>query len=309
MLVVEDLKKTYRSGKNRIEAVKGVSFSADLGEVFAILGPNGAGKTTTIKSILGLVIPDSGRVEIDGIDALKSRKEALKRMSAVLEGNRNVHWRLTVEENLVYFSSLRGMGGGEMKKRMRRVLERFGLSGREKQIAGQLSRGYQQRLALAIATLPDVPVILLDEPTLGLDVESSIEIRKIIKDLSREGKLVVLSTHDMKLVEEVADRVMIINKGRVVALDRKENLKDMFKRRAYRMVLERKPSDELLEMLKEYASFHENDDGFVLDVDLSSQDALYDVFKILENERPPIKSMESEDIDFEKVFLRIVRGD
>ena len=309
MLVVEDLRKTYRSGKKRIEAVKGISFKAHEGEIFAILGPNGAGKTTTIKSILGLVIPDSGRIEVDGIDVLKNRKEALKRMSAVLEGNRNIHWRLTVEENLIYFSSLKGIGGKKLKERMKDVIEMFELAGKERQIAGQLSRGYQQRLALAIATLPDTPIILLDEPTLGLDVESSIEIRNLIKDLSRSGKLVVLSTHDMKLVEEIADRVMIINKGKVVALDEKKNLKEMFKRRAYRIVLEKKPSEKLLNMLKKYAIFHENEDGFVLDVDLSSQDALYDVFKILEIERPPIKSMESEEIDFEKVFMKIVRGD
>ncbi len=309
MLQVKNLKKTYKSRGRVVEAVKGVSFEANQGEVFAMLGPNGAGKTTTIKSILGLVVPDCGEIRVDGIDALKHRKKALTRMSAVLEGNRNVHWRLSVWENMVYFASLKGMWGKKLKERAKQLIERFGLNEHVKKLAGQLSRGYQQKLAIAVALLPDTPIVLLDEPTLGLDVESAREMREVVKDIAKEGKLVLLSSHDMNLVEAVADRVMIINKGRVVALDKTENLKEMFKRRAYRIVLERKPSKELLDMLNGFVRVSEDEDKTVIDVDLDSSTAIYNIFDILKEERIPIKSIESESIDFEEVFLRIVRGD
>ena len=309
MLLVEGLKKTYRDKGRVVEAVKGISFSAKECEVFALLGPNGAGKSTTIKSILGLVIPDEGRVEISGIDVLKHRKKALRMMSAVLEGNRNVHWRMTVIENMKYFGAIRGLSGRFLKSRIRDLIDRFGLSEHVKKLAGQLSRGYQQKLAVAISLLPDAPVLLLDEPTLGLDVESSREMRKIIRDIASEGKLVLLSSHDMNLVEAVSDRVMIINKGKVVAMDKTENLKEMFRRRAYKIVLEKKPTPSLLEKLKSFAKISENGEKVTLDVEFESSSSIYDLFEILKEERVPIKSIESEDIDFEEVFIKIVRGD
>ncbi len=310
VLEVRDLRKSYGKGEKRVEAVKGVSFNAKRGEVFAILGPNGAGKTTTLKSILGLVEPDSGEVYLDGMDVLRNRKKALKMMSAVLEGNRNVHWRLTVEENMLFFGGLRGMGGKKLKRRIAEVADLMGLSDKMKQLAGKLSRGYQQRLAIAIAILPDSPLILLDEPTLGLDVESSLEIREVIKRLSDSGKCVVLSTHDMNLVEAVATRVMIINRGKVVAMDSKENLIEMFRRRSYRMVLERRPSEELLKRLGEIAHIEYSINGSVkLEFSLDNPSSLYDFFEILKGEKPPIRSIEVEDVRFEEVFMRIVRGD
>ena len=309
MLEVRNLKKVYKTKKGLVEAVKGISFEAFEGEVFAILGPNGAGKTTTIKSILGLVIPDGGEVFVDGLDVLRRRKEALKKMSAVLEGNRNVHWRLTVRENMEYFGALRGLGGRKLKERIRQLLEMFSLEEKMYTLAGQLSRGQQQKLALAIALLPDSPVVLLDEPTLGLDVESSIEIRGVIKEISRRGKLVLLSTHDMNLVEDVADRVMIMSGGRIVALDRKENLKGMFRSRTYRFVLEKRPSESLLERLMEFSKLVEDGENFVFEVDLSSPTAIYELFEILGKEKPPIKSIESQELNFERVFLKIIGRD
>jgi ABC-2 type transport system ATP-binding protein len=309
MLRVAELRKTYRTGKKKIEAVKGKSFEEHEGEVFALLGPNGAGKSTTIKSILGLVIPDEGYIEVNGIDARKNRKKALKNMTAVLEGNRNIHWRLTVEENLKYFGGLRGLGGKHLKERIEYVSKLLGIEDKLKQLAGKLSRGYQQRLAIAIAILPDTPIILLDEPTLGLDIESSLEVRRVVKDLAKNGKLVLLSTHDMKLVEETADRVMIINKGKVVAMDRVENLKEMFKRRAYRVVFEGRISENLRERLEDFGKISFQDGRVSLEVNLDSTDEIYELFDLLKAEKPPIRSIESEEIDFEEVFMKIIRGD
>ena len=307
-LVVRNLKKTYKSKKRIVEAVKGISFEADIGEVFALLGPNGAGKSTTIKSILGLVEPDEGEIEVMGMDARRKRREALRYLSAVLEGNRNVHWRLTVEENLLYFGGIRGLGGKELKSRIEKVTRMLGLEDKMKQLAGKLSRGYQQRLAIAIALLPDTPIVLLDEPTLGLDVESSLEIRRVIKELASEGKLVLLSTHDMKLVEETADRVMVINDGKVVVMDEKERLKGMFRSRSYRFVFER-VSEKLLEKLKEYGKIETENGKVVVRFDFTSPDGIYDLFEILMSEKPEISSIVAEEPDFEEIFVRIIRGD
>ncbi len=309
MLQVKDLKKTYRSGEKVVEAVKGISFSANPGEVFAMLGPNGAGKSTTIKSILGLVIPDSGEIKVNDIDVLKNRKKALRLMAAVLEGNRNVHWRLSVRENMIYFGGMRGLGGKRLKRRMEEVAELLGISDRMDQLAGKLSRGYQQRLAIAIALLPDTPVVLLDEPTLGLDIESSMEIRKVIRELANEEKLVLLSTHDMKLVEQTADRVMIINHGRVITLSGINEIMEMFKRRAYRIVFENGISNELKEKLSTFGKFSEDGGKVTLNVELKSADRIYDLFDMLKGEKPTISSIENEDIDFEEIFMKIVRGD
>ena len=309
MLEVSNLRKTYRSGGKVVEAVKGISFSANLGEVFTILGPNGAGKSTTIKSILGLVLPDSGSIHVNGIDIMKSRKKALKYMSAVLEGNRNVHWRLSVKENMIYFGGMRGLGGRKLKSRMEEVASLLGISDKMDQLAGKLSRGYQQRLAIAIALLPDTPVILLDEPTLGLDIESSVEIREVIRKLAEDGKLVLLSTHDMKLVENVADRVMVINKGKLITLKKPSELKEMFKSRSYKIVFDGDVPETLRERLSDFGRFIEDGDKTALVVSLKSADEIYDLFDVLRLEKPAISSIESEEPDFEEIFMRIVRGD
>ena len=311
MLTVKNLKKTYKTKKKVVEAVKNISFTANEGEVFALLGPNGAGKSTTIKSILGLVIPDEGDIYVGGVNAIKNRKKALFMMSAVLEGNRNIHWRLSVKENFQYFGALKGLGGKRLKERMMEVSELLGIEDKLNTIAGNLSRGYQQRLAIAIAILPDTPLILLDEPTLGLDVESAIEIRGIIKLLSKQGKTVLLSTHDMNLVEAISDRVLIISGGKVVTLGTTKELKEMFKARSYKIVFERKPSGKIIDKLKEMVILEEKDNGdFAISVNFStSSHTLYDIFEVLKEEKPQIKSIESEDPNFEEIFLRIIRGE
>ena len=307
IIEVRNLRKTYSSRKKKVEALKGISFEARKGEIFSLLGANGAGKTTTIKSILGLVIPDEGKIEVNGIDALRHRRKVARYMSAVLEGNRNIHWRLTVKENLEYFGHLRGMGGRKLKERVREIVEYVELTDKFNELAGKLSRGMQQRLAVGIAILPDTPIVLLDEPTLGLDVESSIKMRKILKDLSRAGKCVILSTHDMNLVEEVADRVLIINKGQAVAYDEKEKLMDMFRKRAYRIILDGNLESETMEKLKKFGYINVKSNGeTVIDVQFDSYVEIYDLFDILKETRLPLKRIEAEDVRFEKVFLKIV---
>ncbi|HET8986032.1 MAG TPA: ABC transporter ATP-binding protein, partial [Trueperaceae bacterium] len=208
---------TDRSGE--VKAVDGVDFSVARGEIVGLLGPNGAGKTTTIKTICGLIAPDSGTVTVNGFDVRRDRRKALRHISAVLEGNRNLYWRLSVRENLVYFAGNRGMSPAAVGPRIAELLDQFGLTNKADELVSNLSRGMQQKLAISVALLADTDVLLLDEPTLGLDVETGYEVRTLLADIARSGKTIILSTHDMAVVEALCRRVVVINHGRVVTDD------------------------------------------------------------------------------------------
>jgi len=306
MLQVKNLKKTYVSKGKKVEAIKGISFETEKGEIFAILGPNGAGKTTTIKSILRLIIPDEGEIYINGIDVHKHPSHALKYVSAVLEGNRNIHWKMTVYENLKYFGYIRGLGGKYLKSRISEILEFVELTEKKNELAGKLSRGMQQRLAIGIALLPDTPLILLDEPTLGLDVESSLKVRQMLEKLAKDGKTILLSTHDMQLVEKVANHVLIINKGKVVVSDKKEKLLDAFKKKRFKISF---LSNNGYKELKKFGTLVEENGEKILNIQIDNIDQLYEVLEHFKSKNIEIKRLESVMVNFEEVFVNIVRGD
>ena len=198
---VRNVRKTYGSGEGAVTAVDDVSFDVQPGTVVGVLGPNGAGKTTLIKSMLGLVIPDEGDVTVDGIDVHAETREAYRRMGAMLEGARNVYWRLTVRENLEFFASLAGHDPGSLRDRHEELLEQLGLADKADATVNDLSRGMKGKVSLAAALARDAPVAFLDEPTLGLDVESSIELRRELRRLAeQESMTIVLSSHDMAVV-------------------------------------------------------------------------------------------------------------
>lgn len=208
-LEVENLRKTYRYGAALVEAVRSVSLTLTAGEVLAFLGPNGAGKTTTIKMIAGLIRPDAGRVRIAGLDPHRN-PQALRLLGAVLEGNRNLYWRLTPEENLEYFGVLKGLSCREARWRGRVLLERFELTSKRRTTVQTLSRGMQQKLALAVALVQQPKLLLLDEPTLGLDVEATQNVKALVKAIASEGCAILLTTHQLDIAEELSDRVAII---------------------------------------------------------------------------------------------------
>ena len=213
-VIVSNLVKSYRSGHPN--AVDGISFEIPAGQVFGLLGPNGAGKTTTIKMILGLVISTSGSINLAGYDISTQRNKALRHAGAVLEGSRNIYWRLSARANLEYFGALRGMHGGALKQRIDELLALVELSDRADEETREFSRGMQQKVALAIAILHDPDVLLLDEPTLGLDVQSARTIEKAIREMVKRGKAVLLTTHQMHLAEKLSDRIFVIHQGRKV---------------------------------------------------------------------------------------------
>ena len=219
-VAVDGLRKTFGSGADAVTAVDGVSFAVERGSVVGLLGPNGAGKTTLIKSILGTVLPDEGSVRIMGVDAREAPREAYAHVDAMLEGARNDYWRLTVRENLRYFATVGGVDPASVADRHERLLERLNIADKADEPVRNLSRGMKGKVSLASVLGGGADVVFLDEPTLGLDVESARTFQAEIRRLAAEtGLTVILSSHDMGVVETVCDRVIVVSEGRVVADD------------------------------------------------------------------------------------------
>jgi len=237
VLATQGLTKTYGRGKQRFEAVRQVSLTLHRGEVLAFLGPNGAGKTTTIKMIAGLVRPDRGQVTIAGEDPHRHAR-ALRNIGAVLEGNRNLYWRLTPEENLEYFGVLRQMPRKVAHRRGLELLDRFELLDKRNTPVQKLSRGMQQKLAIAVALIHNPQLLLLDEPTLGLDVEAGETVKALVRQIAQEGRAILLTTHQLDVAEELSDRVAIIRRGQIIAEQSTESLLQEFSNSTYQIEIE-----------------------------------------------------------------------
>ncbi|NLK64977.1 MAG: ABC transporter ATP-binding protein [Tissierellia bacterium] len=297
---VNNLVKSY----GNVIAVNNISFSVERGSICAILGPNGSGKTTTIKSICNLLIPERGEIKLEG----KDNKIATNKISALFEGTRNLYWRLTPRENLRYFAGIRGYGGNEIEKKANELLDRFNLGQKKDVIVNNLSRGMQQKVAIAMTLICDTDIVILDEPTLGLDVESIMEIKTVLMDIAREmHKTVLLSTHDMSLVQDVCDDVIVLNKGRIVAQDSLLNLMDMFKGMTYEFVLLNKLTDDKKKVLNELEyDFYFTREDSVVEVDIFDIKEIYNITDKLLKEQILIKEVKQKDINFERVYLNLI---
>ncbi|WP_416150441.1 ABC transporter ATP-binding protein [Salipaludibacillus sp. HK11] len=315
MIEVRSINKAFVKRKTRevVTAVNDISFEVNRGEVLGLLGPNGAGKTSTIKMICGLLQPDTGSIQINGLDIENNRLKALKHISAVLEGNRNLYWRLTVKENLEYFAGNRGKSRKEVKADVDKLIGQFGLKEKENELVNALSRGMQQKLAIAVALLADTEVILLDEPTLGLDVEISYELREILKKIVKdEHRTIIISSHDMPVVQELCDRTVIINKGTVIVDEKIENLLKFFETRAYSITLGERLTDFQKDTLRSkfpMSTYHDKSHETIVAVNLQQSEDIYDLFDIFKEERTIVESIDRTTIDFEQVFMRIVKGE
>lgn len=228
--------------KKVVHAARQIAFGIRRGEIFGLLGPNGAGKTTAVKMISGLVRPNGGRVYVDGLYVERKRLEVLKRVGVVLEGTRTSIWPLTPYENLMYYGNLKNVKGRVLKERARGLLDFIGLKEKSNIQVRRLSRGEKQKLAICIALIADPLVVLLDEPTTGLDVQSSRNIKDRVREMTREqGKSVLVTTHDMHVAQELCDRIGIIDKGVLVACKPTEQLLDLFSDQTFEFRVDRLP--------------------------------------------------------------------
>lgn len=219
MIEAQNLSRRYGD----FTAVRDVSFAVGEGEILGLLGPNGAGKTTTIRMITGFLPPTEGRVTVGGTDLFEAPVKA-RRQIGYLPENVALYTEMRVGEYLSYRAGLEGLKRAEAKRACESALERCLLSDVRNQVIGTLSKGYRQRVGLATAILHDPEVLVLDEPTVGLDPKQIIAIRELIRDLGRERTL-ILSTHILSEVELLCNRVLIIDKGRIVAEGTPENLR------------------------------------------------------------------------------------
>ena len=223
---VEGLTKTYATRKDRppLRAVDGIDFTVCAGEVFGFLGPNGAGKTTTIRMLTGLTRPTSGRASLLGLDLASDLPRIKKRIGVVPEAS-NLYDELTAFDNLVFAMQLYGVPRPERKPRAEALLQRFRLSEKRDAPFAKLSRGMKRALTIAAALAHHPPLIFLDEPTTGLDVMNARGLRQMIAGLRDEGVTVFLTTHYLEEAERLCDRIAILVKGRIVALDNVAQLK------------------------------------------------------------------------------------
>ncbi len=236
VIQVENLRKRY--GPKGHEAVCGIDFAVREREIFGLLGPNGAGKTTTIGSITTRVRPTAGRVLIDGFD-IATDPVAVKRRLAVVPQISNLDRALTALENLTFHAAYFGAGRKERRLRAEEMLERFGLADRAGEKVRSFSGGMAQRLMVARALMHQPMVLVLDEPTVGLDPQSRLFLWETMLDLRERGTTLVLTTHDMAEADRLCDRIAIIDKGRILALDTPRGLRGLLPaQRGVEVVLE-----------------------------------------------------------------------
>jgi ABC-2 type transport system ATP-binding protein len=221
---VEDLRRSYTSrsglvGRHRrvTEALRGISFAVEAGEVFGLLGPNGAGKTTTIKILTTLLLPTAGSARVLGLDPSTQPGQLRRRIGHVFGGDRGFYDRLSALDNLRYFGDLYRVPVRAKKRRIAELLDLVGLTGRERERVETYSRGMRQRLHIARCLLHDPEVLFLDEPTIGLDPVGSREVRETVAALRARGKTILLTTHYMYEADELCRHVAVIANGSIVA--------------------------------------------------------------------------------------------
>jgi ABC-2 type transport system ATP-binding protein len=310
-IAIAHLGKTYHRRKAEpVVAVDDLNLDVPRGQVLGFLGANGAGKTTTIKMMCGLIVPDRGQVHLNGHDVGGKRGQAMRQIGAVLEGTRNIYWRLSAWHNLIYYARLKGVGGKAVDERARRLLTELELWERKDQPVGEFSRGMQQKVAIACALIADPPIVLLDEPTLGLDVQAARTVKQWIRRLSgEEGKTVVLTTHQLDMAEELCDRVAIMRTGKLIADEPTATLLQLFKGDHYQIqldaALDGQRLDGLVPRLAGLRVVHVNGHT-TLSGPIANQNELMAVISALHESGAPLLRVEKAEPTLEEVFVRLM---
>jgi ABC-2 type transport system ATP-binding protein len=297
--------------RERFRAVDEIDLHVDRGEIFGVLGPNGAGKTTTMKMLATLLEPTAGTARILGLDVVRQARDVRRRMGAVLSDGRSLYWKLTARENLEYFAALYHVPHAEARDRIAAALGAVKLDDRSDDYVERFSTGMRQRLVLARALLPDPELLLLDEPTVGLDPQSARDLRDRVRDLQAQGRTVLLTTHYMEEADQLCDRIAIVDHGRIVALDTPAGLKrTIAATEVVRLEIASGNGEAaLLNRLERAGSVahHQRDDG-VLSVTVhcrSARDFVPAAFDAAHAEGATISHVEVVPVTLEDVFLSL----
>lgn len=302
-IVVKELRKEY--GKEKV-AVESISLNIPSGTVFAVLGPNGAGKTTLLKMICGLVRPTSGDVWINDFHVLKKQKQAMKQIGVVLEGTRNIYWRLSAWQNLMYFGRLKGTSGKRLKQRAESLLRTFDLWDRRRDEPQEFSRGMQQKLAIACALIADPPILLLDEPTLGLDVQAARTVREQLTQLTAEqGKTVVITSHQLSMVQEISDHIAIVKNGRIITNQATQALINQFGQEKYVLAVEGQIQNLEALKLDTTTSVQVNNDLTTISGVVDDPLVLNTLINTLHQQEKTLLSVQRKQLSLEDIFVEL----
>lgn len=306
MIELKNVTKVYGTRK----AVDNISFSVDKGEIVGFLGPNGAGKTTTMKMITGYMPPTSGTIKIAGYDIVEQPIEAKKHIGYLPEVP-PLYLDMTVEAYLHFVGGIKGVPPKKRREDVERIIHEVGLTDVRKRLIKNLSKGYKQRVGLAQAIIGDPDVLVLDEPTVGLDPKQIKEIRDIIKELGKKHTI-ILSTHILPEVSMVCDRVIIINKGKIVAIDKTENLSAALQNSRRYFIKVEGPYEEVVNSVKEIEGVTnveaevDSDNTIKLTVESSAdKDVRKDMFFAFAKKGFPILELKMLNYSLEEVFLEL----
>lgn len=310
MIEVKNVTKKF----GNFTAVDNITFTVNDGEVVGFLGPNGAGKSTTMNMITGFTEPTEGTIIIDGYDIQKKPLKAKKCIGYMPEGV-PLYSELTVKEFVIYMAELKGMPRNEKKEKVNEVLEETGLTDVSKKLIRNLSRGYRQRVSLAGALIGDPKVIILDEPTVGLDPRQIADIRKLIKDLGKKHT-VILSSHILSEVSQICEKVIIINKGKIVAIDTPENLEKKTQNKNIILITVEDKKDNMKDIknaipeISECKFIKDNDDG-TKQYEISSNDDTEirkKLFDILPKKDITIFELKKVESSLEDAFMVLINA-
>ncbi|MFE1166251.1 ATP-binding cassette domain-containing protein [Nocardiopsis sp. NPDC058789] len=227
-LDISGLRRVYqRKGRDPLEALRGIDLEVPEGEVHGLLGPNGAGKTTLCKIISTVLLPTSGTVRVLGHDVVTGTARVKSSLGIVFGGDKGAYDRLTARQNLTFWASVYGLSGARRRRRVEELLERVGLADRARDRVGGFSRGMKQRLHLARGLVSDPGVLILDEPTVGMDPVAARDFRTLVGELRSGGTTILLTTHDMAEAAALSDRVSLIDQGALVMTETPETVGDL----------------------------------------------------------------------------------
>ena len=310
MIEVKNITKKYGS----FTAVNNISFKIEEGEIIGLLGPNGAGKSTTMNMITGYIEPTEGEIKVEGYDISKKPKKAKAQIGYMPEGV-PLYSDLTVKEFVTYMAELKKVDRKTRKEKVEKIIEQTGLKDVEKKLTRNLSRGYKQRVSMAGALVGEPKILILDEPTVGLDPKQITEIRALIKELGKTHTI-ILSSHILSEVSQICNKVIIINKGKIVAIDTPENLEKKVESNNTTYVTVEDTENKIETMkekipeIKDIKLIKENEDGtkeYVLESD-KDVDLRKIVFNEFAKENITIFEMKKADTTLEDAFMKLIEG-
>ena len=310
MIEVKNVTKKY----GKFVAVDDISFTINDGEIVGLLGPNGAGKSTTMNMLTGFIEQTEGDIIIDGYNMLKKPKKAKKEIGYMPEGV-PLYSDLTVKEFITYMAEIKNVNKKERKEKIEKIIENTGLKDVQNKLTKNLSRGYKQRVSLAGSLVGEPKILILDEPTVGLDPKQITEIRSLIKELGKTHT-VILSSHILSEVSQICNKVIIINKGKIVAVDTPENLENKVSNNNATYVTVEDTENKMDSMknkikeIKEIKLIKENEDG-TKDYELQAEkdvDLRKIIFKEFAKENITIFEMKKADATLEDAFMKLIEG-